>query len=49
MENNDNSLYDEERIYINPVTTKRVGKTKILEGFETTVYNYFKGVVYGKK
>lgn len=35
MENNENSLYDEERIYINPVITKREGKTKFLEGCES--------------
>lgn len=35
MENNENASYDEERIYINPVIMKKVGKTKFLEGCES--------------
>ena len=35
MVNNEDSSYDEERIYINPVITKRIGKTRFLEGCES--------------
>lgn len=35
MDNNENSLYDEEKIYINPVITSSRGKTKFLEGCES--------------
>ena len=35
MENNEDFSYDEERVYINPIITKKVGKTKFLEGCES--------------
>lgn len=35
MKNNENASYDEERIYINPIITKIVGKTRFLEGCES--------------
>lgn len=35
MENNEDSTYDEAKVYINPVITKRIGKTKFLEGCES--------------
>lgn len=35
MENNEDFSYDEERIYINPVITRKIGKTKFLEGCES--------------
>lgn len=35
MENNENSAYDEARIYINPVIIRKCGKTRFLEGCES--------------
>lgn len=35
MENNEDFSYDEERVYINPIITKKIGKTKFLEGCES--------------
>lgn len=43
MENNEDEFYDEEKVYINPVITKRIGKTKFLEGCESCMD--FVGVV----
>lgn len=43
MENNEDLSYDEEKVYINPVITKRYGKTKFLEGCESCLD--FVGVV----
>ena len=43
MDNNEDSLYDEERVYINPVIVKKSGKTKFLEGCESCLD--FVGVV----
>lgn len=43
MDNNEDSAYDEEKIYINPIIVKKYGKTKFLEGCESCLD--FVGVV----